>query len=60
MHRGFARDITNCILLEVGHLGGHGRKKWCSVIGCSNCGGHDRGVSFYRIPAVLEHQGEKK
>ena len=27
-NRGFVRDVTNCILPEVGHLGGHGRKKW--------------------------------
>ena len=31
----------------------------CCVVGCSNRGGRDRGVSFYHIPAVLEHQGEK-
>ena len=24
-NRGFARDVTNCILPEVGHLGGHAR-----------------------------------
>ena len=27
LNRGFARDVTNCILPEVGHLGGHARKK---------------------------------
>ena len=32
----------------------------CCVVGCSNHGGRNRGVSFYHIPAVLEHQGEKK
>ena len=27
LNRGFARDVTNCILPEVSHLGGHARKK---------------------------------
>ena len=31
----------------------------CCVIGCHNRRGRERGVSFHRIPAVINNQGEK-
>ena len=31
---------------------------YCAMIGCKNTGGRDK-VSFYRLPAVISHQGEK-
>ena len=30
----------------------------CCVVDCKNCGGQEN-VSFYNIPAVIEHHGEK-
>ena len=31
----------------------------CVMIGCSKRSGHDKDVSFYRIPSVLTHLGKK-
>ena len=31
----------------------------CVVIGCSNRSGRDKGVSFYRIPKIITHRGQR-
>lgn len=31
----------------------------CCVVNCYNRSGREKGVSFFSIPAVVEHQGEK-
>ena len=31
----------------------------CAIVGCSNTSKRTLGVSFYRLPAIILHQGEK-
>ena len=31
----------------------------CAVFGCSNNSSRAPGINFYRLPAVITHQGEK-
>ena len=32
---------------------------FCAILGCDNHSDRDKGVSFYRLPAEITHQGEK-
>jgi hypothetical protein len=32
---------------------------FCSVIGCGKRSNRDSGISFYRLPAIITHQGDK-
>ena len=31
---------------------------FCAVVGCGMCSDRDKGVSFYRLPAEISHEGE--
>ncbi len=31
----------------------------CLVVGCHNRSGRDKGVSFFRVPAILKHRGSQ-
>jgi len=31
----------------------------CAIVGCSNTFKQVQGISFYRLPAVISHQGER-
>ena len=32
---------------------------FCAIVGCGRRSGRDKGVSFYRLPAEVTHQGER-
>ena len=32
---------------------------FCAVFGCGKRGDRDKGTSFYRLPAIITHQGEQ-
>ena len=32
---------------------------FCAVVGCGNRSDREKEISFYRLPAVIFHQGEK-
>jgi len=32
---------------------------FCAIVGCGSRSGRDKGVSFYRLPAEVTHQGER-
>ena len=32
---------------------------FCAVVGCSNRSDREKEISFYRLPAVIAHQGDK-
>ena len=32
---------------------------FCAIVGCSNRADKHKGVGFYRLPAIVSHQGEK-
>ena len=31
----------------------------CAIVGCPNTSKRAQGISFYRLPAVISHQGER-
>ncbi len=32
---------------------------FCAIVKCSSRSDRDEGISFYRLPAVISHQGER-
>ena len=59
-NRPIARDVSNYVILFGRHVGGQGI--WleiCAVVGCGMRSGRDKGISFYRLPAEITHQGER-
>ena len=32
---------------------------FCAIVGCSNRADKHKGVGFYRLPAIISHQGEQ-
>ena len=40
-------------------LGSESAQGECAVVGCSNRSDREKGVGFYRLPAVVRHQGEQ-
>jgi len=32
---------------------------FCAIVGCSNRADRDKTKSFYRLPSIISHQGEK-
>lgn len=37
----------------------HVKMVLCLIFGCGTKSGHDKGVSFYRVPTVVTNQGEQ-
>ena len=66
IYRPVADDVTRCACDVVRHVGVPLKKKYstanmviCTIVGCCNTSKQAQGISFYRLPAVILHKGER-
>ena len=56
--RAIACDVISHVTVAIGHVGVLqlvDTMVLCVVLGCHNRSGRDKGISFFRIPAVITH-----